>query len=455
MSRAAQADAPHTQVSPGRRCAFRVLRRVTDEGAFADRAFRAEAERARLDPRERAFAQQLAYGTVQREGTLDWLIGKLASRPADELDPPLRDALRLGLFQLLFLDGVPDHAAVGQTVELAKTGRGGGHRLANAVMRRATRDGRSLLDSLDDSDPAHAALKESHPEWIARMWWEALGPDEAVQLMQRDNEPPESAVRVNELRATRDELVAELASLGAEPRPAADLPEGIVLGAPFDVHGSAPFASGALMPQSRASMTVARVVAPQPGERVLDLCAAPGAKTTHLAALMGNRGEVVAVEQHAGRAEALRENCARLGASIVEVRTGDAADPLAGDGFDRVLLDPPCSDLGTLQARPDVRWRKSPAALEGLRAEQERLLAAAAARVRAGGVLVYSTCTVSPGENEGRMFAFLDANPDFSADDLGAERPDARHPRDGRFLQLLPHRHGTDGFFIARLRRAA
>jgi 16S rRNA (cytosine967-C5)-methyltransferase len=202
-------------------------------------------------------------------------------------------------------------------------------------------------------------------------------------------------------------------------------------------------------------MLVSRVLDPQPGERVLDLCAAPGAKATHAAALMGDEGSVTAVEKHPGRARALAQNCKRLGAGIVEVRQGDSREVIEPRAFDRVLLDPPCSDLGTLQARPDVRWRKDAATVDRLVDEQEALLEAAAEQVRPDGTLVYSTCTISPRENEERMVAFLDSHPDFAADDLGASYPSYAHPRDGRFLQLLPHRHGTDGFFIARLRRAA
>jgi 16S rRNA (cytosine967-C5)-methyltransferase len=228
-----------------------------------------------------------------------------------------------------------------------------------------------------------------------------------------------------------------------------------VLDTPFDVHGSLLFEAGALTPQSRASMLVARVLDPQPGERVLDLCAAPGAKATHAAALMGNEGSVIAVEKHAGRTRAMAENCERLGAGIVDARQGDSREVIERAGFDRVLLDPPCSDLGTLQARPDVRWRKDAATVDRLATEQEALLEAAAEQLRADGTLVYSTCTISPRENEERMVAFLDSHPDFAADDLSAVYPAYAHPDDGRFLQLLPHRHGTDGFFIARLRRLA
>jgi 16S rRNA (cytosine967-C5)-methyltransferase len=211
-----------------------------------------------------------------------------------------------------------------------------------------------------------------------------------------------------------------------------------VLDAPFDVHASEPFARGELMPQSRASMTVSRVLDPKPGERVLDLCAAPGAKTTHLSALMEGRGEVVAVEAHAGRAEALEENCRRMGAENVRVLAQDARERVGE--FDRVLLDPPCSDLGTLQSRPDVRWRKDPALIERVAAQQAELMEAAAEQVRPGGVLVYSTCTISARENEEQMRAFLESHPGF---------------RSSQVVQLFPHRDGTDGFFIARLERSA
>jgi 16S rRNA (cytosine967-C5)-methyltransferase len=432
--------------------AYAVVRRVFDGGAFTDRAFRSEADRAGLDARDRAFAQRLAYATVQRTLTLDYVLDGISSRPPAELDPPLRDALRLGLAQVLLLDSVPVHAAVSETVELARSANGRFAGFANAVMRRATQEAPDLLAQLEDSTPHGAALLHSHPLWVARMWWEALGADEARALMLQDNEPAESAVRANTLRISRDELAE---SLPVATRPVADLPEALILDEPFDLHGSPQFERGELMPQSRASQLVSRVAEPRPGERVLDLCAAPGAKASHLAALMENSGEVIAVELHARRAEALAANCARQGATIVRTVTADAKRPVGEAQFDRVLLDPPCSDLGTLQARPDVRWRKDADTVERLAAEQQALLETAARQVRPGGTLVYSTCTISPRENEERVLAFLDSHPDFAADDLSAELPDYAHPSEPRFLALLPHRHGTDGFFIARLRRSA
>ncbi|HYH58543.1 MAG TPA: 16S rRNA (cytosine(967)-C(5))-methyltransferase RsmB [Thermoleophilaceae bacterium] len=454
LTRHGRRTAHRAEPTPARACAFRVLQRTFGEGAYADRAFRAEAERAGLDPRDRAFAQRLAYGTIQNRATIDYVVTALSSRVADSIDLPILNALRLGVYQVAFLDGVPDHAAVGETVDLAKEHGRGGHRLVNAVLRRATREAGDLMAELTDHSPAEAAVRHSHPEWIVRMWWDALGPEQAIALLERNNAPAENAVRANALLVTAGEVAEGLAKEGVETSPAEDLREGLVLQGQFDVHASKLFREGALMPQSRASMLVARVVAPEPGERVLDLCAAPGGKTTHLAALLGNEGEVVAVEKNGGRARALAENCERLGATCVRVREGDAAEIDVGEDYDRVLLDPPCSDLGTLQSRPDVRWKKDEGTVARVVVDQARLLDIAAERVRPGGSLVYSTCTISPEENEHQVASFIERRGDFSVDDLSERFGRYAHPSVRGPLQVLPHRHGTDGFFISRLVRA-
>jgi 16S rRNA (cytosine967-C5)-methyltransferase len=422
---------------------------VFESGAWADRAFHAEARRYRLSPRDRALATQLAYGVVQRRLTLDHLIGAFARRPAETLDPPVLAALRLGVFQLAFLERIPPHAAVGESVELAKADAPAAAGLVNAVLRRAAREARGRVAALPDGTPAQAALRHSYPEWIARLWFDTLGPQEARALMEAGNRPAEAVLRANTLRTTAAELAA---ALSVATHPAAG--DGLVLDGPFDAFGSPLWQDGLFMPQSRAAMAVSRVLAPRPGERVLDLCAAPGGKTTHLAALMEDRGEVVAVERHPGRADALRRTAARMGATCVDVRTADAAGDHGEAGFDRVLVDPPCSDLGTLASRPDARWRKHAGQPEELAALQARILRAGARALKPGGTLVYSTCTISPAENERVVQAFLASGEGFRADDLRSDLPVCQHPSEPMFAQTLPHRDGTDGFFIARLRRA-
>ncbi len=307
---------PRQRVTPARRAAYAVVRRVFEQGAYADRAFHREAKE--LHPRERAFAMRLAFGTVQRKLSLDHMIEALA-RPVDELDPPTLAALRLGLYQLAFLDGGGTHAIVGESVELAKSGHGGGHKLVNAVLRRAAGE---LPRLPSDDTPAGAAVAHSYPPWLVELWWGIFGADDTRALLRRGNEAAEVALRANALVTTRDELAA---ALPVATHPAEELPEGLVLDEPFDAHGHELWRAGAYATQSRAAMLVARALDPQPGERVLDLCAAPGGKTTHISALMGASGAVVAVERHAGRAAALQRTCERMGAHNVTVQIGDAA----------------------------------------------------------------------------------------------------------------------------------
>jgi len=415
-------------LSPARRAAHAVVLRTLAEGAYADRALHGEAHG--FEPRDRALAKQLAFGTIQRRLTLDHVIDRHVDRA---LEPGVRAALQLGLYQLMFLDGVAAHAAIGEAVELAKPSPG--HRLVNAVLRRVQREGAELPT---DETPEGAAIRHSHPPWMVELWWDWLGPDETRALLAADNEPAELALRIN-----------ALVDYDLDDVPGRREGEAIVVDGPFDALAHPGYAAGAFTPQSRASQLAGRALRPAPGERVLDLCAAPGGKTTHLAALMEGTGEVVAVERHPQRARALRATCERLHAGNVTVVTADAK---AYDGearFDRVLLDPPCSGLGTLRSHPDLRWRTSPEAIERLAAEQDALLASARRALAPGGTLVYSVCTLNADENE----AVVDAS-GLAADDLGMEWPQFRHPKRSEFLLTSPHRHRTSGFFIARLRRA-
>jgi len=282
----------------------------------------------------------------------------------------------------------------------------------------------------------------------------ALGAQRARALLARANEPAESSLRANTLATSAPALLEALARGDVAARLGEDPPESVITLEPFDAHGSQLWREGALMPQSRASMLVAHCLDPQPGERVLDLCAAPGGKTTHLAALMGGRGEIVAVERHRGRASALEATARRMGAGNVTVEVADATRARAGgERFDRVLLDAPCSGLGTLQSHPDLRWRVSAESVRTLAEQQAELLSAAAAACAPGGTLVYSTCTISKAENERQIGAFLDANPQFRMLDLQERHPAWAHPLAQQELLALGSVQGSDGFFIAALAR--
>jgi len=386
---------------------------VFEHDAYADRALAAAVEG--LDARDRALAQRLAYGTVQRVRTLDHAIETLGRRPVRKLDPPVLAALRLGAYQLGYAEGVPRYAAVNESVELVRRARlERAVPFANAVLRRLGEGIRELVDALPEG-----ALKHSYPDWVYELWRDELGEEDALALMRAQNEPPETVVRV-----VRGEIEGE----------STDVP-GAVRVERVDEQA---LAEGRIWPQSRASQLAALAVGAREGERILDCCAAPGGKATMLA------GGVTAVELHPARARELEENARRLGATNVRVVNGDATDlPAELTGFDRALVDAPCSGLGVLAQRPDLRWRAKP-----LPELQLALLRAAAERVRSGGMVVYAVCTMSVEENE----AVVDASglePDPS---LADEWPAYRHPRRPEFLLTLPHVHRTSGFFIARLR---
>jgi 16S rRNA (cytosine967-C5)-methyltransferase len=412
--------APRTaSVSPARAAAFDVLLRVFEGGAYADRAFRGSA--AGLDERDRALAQRLVYGAVQRRRTLDHAIETLGRRRVERLDAPVRAALRLGAYQLALVEGVPRYAAVNESVELVR--RAGLERavaFTNAVLRRLADGIRPLLDALPETTAAQAALKHSYPDWIAETWWRDLGPQDARALMRAQNDAGPTAVRLvrGAIAGTPDRLV-----------PGAWLVDRI---------DEAALGDGRIWPQSVASQLVGLAVGSRDGERTLDVCAAPGGKATMLA------GEVTAVEVNEARARELEDTARRLGADEVRVVVADGrALPAELTGFDRALVDAPCSGLGVLNRRPDLRWRAEP-----LPELQLELLCASAERVRAGGSIVYSVCTINADESE----AVVDASGLEVDESLADEWPQLRHSRRPEFLQTLPHRHGTAGFFVARLR---
>jgi 16S rRNA (cytosine967-C5)-methyltransferase len=400
-------------VSPARRAAFEVVRRVFEDGAYANHVLRSASEG--LDDRERAFARQLAYGTVQRMRTLDYAIGTLGRRPIRKLDPPVLAALRLGAYQLGYLDVAP-HAAANESVELVRAARlERAVPFTNAVMRRLAEGMEMLLDGLPEGP-----LKHSYPDWIYDVWVRDFGEEDALALMRVQNEPPETVVRL-----VRGDIDGE----------ATDVPGAYRVGR-VDERA---LADGRIWPQSRASQLAALAVGSRDGERVLDCCAAPGGKATML------QGDVSAVEINEARSRELDENVRRLGATNVRVVHADATDlPPELSGFDRALVDAPCSGLGSLASRPDLRWRARP-----LPELQLALLRAATERVRPDGTIVYSVCTLNEDESERIVDASgLEVDPT-----LGDEWPQFRHPHRPEFLLTLPHVHRTSGFFIARLRR--
>ncbi len=431
-----------------------VLERVESDGAFADLALAAELDRRRATTRDAALATELVYGTLRWQRYLDWILQPHANRPLARLDAGVRVLLRLTAYQIAFLARVPAFAAVNDAVTLAG-GAPGIAGFVNAVLRSFARRGSREREPPPPRDPLEAlATRSSFPTWLAGRWVERYGLDDAETLMRALNERAPLTVRANTRRTTREALAARLAAEhGLTTRATAWAPEGLVV-----ERGGSPdtwraFAEGDCVVQDEASMLIARLLEPRPGSTVADVCAAPGTKTTHLAALMENRGRVLAVDPEAARLGLVRESARRCGFEIVETHEATVEDlaPRRASACDAVLVDAPCTNLGVVRRNPDVKWRRALGDLAAAAARQRAILAAAAIMVRSGGRLVYATCSLEPEENDAVVRAFLRERPDF-----GVDPPDA-FPlplgADGA-LRCLPHRHGTDGFTAFRLRRS-
>ncbi len=430
-----------------RRVALRVLERVRG-GAYADRAFAGEARRADLEGPARRQANRLAYGAVQRRRSLDYVIDAHLTNPR-RVEPGVRDVLRLGAYELCYSDGVASAVVVDQAVRLTRSLPGEKRRrdaragLVNAVLRKVAADGRRRLDRIGDSTPEEAALRHSVPDWISRALFASLGPDDARMVLAAANEPPERAIRWNPLRGSREEFEALLPEGRWRRDPRID--EAYVIDGPFALEDSPIWQEGRGMAQSRASLLPVVALDPRPGERILDLCAAPGAKTTAIAARMGDQGTLVAVEPHAARARALQKVAGRLGATV-DVIEGDGREVPLEAGFDAVLVDPPCTGLGVLSGRPDARWRREEGDVAVLARLQTELLGRALTLVRPGGRVVYSTCTLLPAENEDVV-----RGAGVPVVHITEQDPSLAHPHLSGALRTLPGRDGTDGFFVARL----
>ncbi len=445
------ATRPHV-VSQARYEAVSILVRVERDKAFADIALEHALDLARLDPRDAALCTEIVYGTLRWRRHLDWRLAPYLKRPMAKLDPWVRALLRLTAYQLLFLDRVPQWAAVDEAVNLArlKSRARGPAEFVNAVLRAL---GRAAAVPPVPADPAEAlGVRWSYPDWIAARWLHRYGAAESEALMAAMNERPPATVRANRLRASRDGLAARVRDEElAETRPTPLAPEGVIVERGAAARWAA-FADGWCTVQDEASMLIARLLAPEPGELVADACAAPGTKATHLAELMGGRGKIVAIDPQVPRLKLVGKAAARLGIRIIECHPGPVASvaPRWVGRADRALVDAPCSNLGVLRRNPDVKWRRVEDDLVRLAAKQRGILAAAASMVKPGGRLVYATCSLEPDENEDVVGPFLAEATDWQVD-APAEFPVA--PDAAGFIRCLPHVHGTDGFTAIRLKR--
>ena len=447
----AAATNPVNSADRPREQALTILREA-ERGSHADRLL--DQARANFDGRDSAFILELTYGVLRNRSRIDWLLDRFSKQPVSSTDDWTRNILRIGAYQLLFLDRVPASAAVNTSTELAKH-YGKKHGYVNGLLRALERK-KNDLPLPNDADAAkRVSLLHSYPEWIVRRWIARIGVDRTEEVLRQNNDDAPLIIRANSLKGTADDLIALLTSQGATARKSSFSPAGVEVISSPGITSLESFREGWFMMQDEAAQLVTVLLDPKPGESVLDACAAPGGKATYLAELMGNTGEIVALESDKKRIGRIRENSNRLGITIVRPKTGDAAKYSEGP-FDRILIDAPCSGLGVLRRHPDGRWTKTEQSMRDRPALQKKILANCAKLLKPGGVLVYATCTTEPEENEDVVNAFVAASGgEFRLDDPRHYLPGpaaALVGPDG-FFRTFPDAPSMDGFFAARMVR--
>jgi 16S rRNA (cytosine967-C5)-methyltransferase len=450
-------ELPLNPISP-RRLAFDILARIEKEHSYADLLLDQTLSHADLIGPDRGLLTELVYGTLRRQGTLDHLIDQFATQKTQKLERAVLILLRLGLYQLLFLDRVPVRAAVHETVEMAKDIAPRAAGMINAILRRTDRERGQLPFPDPGTQPvAYLAARHGHPRWICALWLDQLGLPEAEELARAMAEQAPFTLRTNTLCIDREDLLDCLTDAGAHVTPTRWSPLGIQLAGGPPLTSLPCFRDGHLFIQDEASQLAGLLLTPRPGESVLDLCAAPGGKTTLLAQLMENRGEIVACDRHQRKLRLITENADRLGVTTITPMSGDACLPLpalAGHQFDRILVDAPCSGLGVIRRNPEGKWWKSREDLDRLAVTQRQILATAADYLKAGGTLVYATCSTSTIENEEVVGDFLSSHPDFVIEPVQQVMPElAELATPEGFFRSWPHRQGMDGFFAARMKK--
>ena len=420
--------------------ATKIIYAVTEKGAYANIELAKTLRQENFSDLDRRFCTELVYGTIKTAVSLDWKLQKYLSRPIEKVDAKILAVLRLGMYQIFFMDRVPESAAVNESVEIAKKISGiGASKFVNGVLRNVLRSpDKSKFPEGDDAESI--ALATFHPTWLVKLFVEEFGLETAKKICAADNVEPPLCLRVNFLKTSREKILTELKNLGLEVAESKIAPEGIICKSHGALDKLKILKVGLCQVQDESSIFAAHFLNPQAEDFVIDCCAAPGGKSTHMAELMQNRGKIIAVDIHAHKIEHIKQNAKRLGIKIIEPVLMDARQ--IGDKYfeqaDKVLIDAPCSGLGVIRRKADLRLKKNPADLEKLPELQFEILESGAKALKVGGVLVYSTCTILKRENEEVVNKFLSANKNFELLET---------------KNFLPHIDGTDGFFCAKLKK--
>lgn len=435
-----------------RKLAFDALKLINKQQAYADFALDRILKNVTISKSDCSLVTELVYGITRRQRTLDSIIAKITGKPTDKQPPDLRLILQIGIYQICFLDHIPDSAAVNTTVDLAKSIKLSGlSGLVNAVLRKVCREQeqQTLFDNIQDLGTLH-----SFPDWLVELWIKQFGNEATDKLCQWFNQSPHIDLRVNILKTTTQDLIILFQQANVEVKEIPAIPNALRLSSGVgNIPSLVGFTEGLWTVQDASAQLAALILDPQPLDVVIDACAAPGGKTTHIAELMGDRGMILACDRTESRMKKLQQNCDRLNLSSIQIRIGDSREVIDFENkADRVLLDVPCSGLGTLHRHADARWRQTPDEPAKLAILQTELLNQAQTWVKAGGILVYSTCTIHPAENEEVIEKFLSTHPHWQlvAPNLPKEfmiKPERP------WLKILPHKHNMDGFFIAKLQK--
>ena len=442
-----------------RQVALNALRDVLLKDAYAEVALDRAFSQATLSPQDYGLVSELVYGIVRRQRTLDTLIDQFASQPTPQQPPKLRLVLQIGFYQLRYLTQVPPSAAVNTSVELAKTnGLGKLSGVVNGILRHYIRQREKAGDPLQlpDDTVQKLGIQHSFPDWLVQLWCDEFGEETAHQLAIWFNQSPRLDLRINPLQTTRTTVEKVFTEAGIEYSPLPLVPFGVRLASGVGKIQNLPgFSEGWWMVQDFSAQLVSYLLSPQAGETIIDACAAPGGKTTHIAELMGDEGKIWALDRAPSRLQKVARNAQRLQLQSIATRVGDARElPQFENTADRVLIDAPCSGLGTLHRRTDLRWRQTPENLVALAKLQQAILTASATWVKPHGVLVYATCTINPLENEEVIQAFLSQHPQWQIAPPPETFPAPSFISPAGWLKLMPTQHNSDGFFMVRLRRS-
>lgn len=453
----------HTKPASGsaREVALDILVRVDEQGAYSNLLLNTSLQKSGLSREDSGLTTELVYGTISRMNTLDYVLEEFVSKGIAKLQPWVRSLLRLSLYQILYLDRIPSHAAVNEAVNISKKrGHQGISGMVNGVLRNVLRAGELPVMQPDWSAAKRISIQHSHPMWMVQRWVEEYGAEAAEAICAANNESPAVSARVNTTMISREKLLNEMLEQGIQVSPSEISPYGIIARGGGNLALSSWYRDGYLSIQDESSMLVAEAVAPEPGMKVLDCCAAPGGKTLHMGELMKDEGSIYANDLHVHKAKLISDSAQRLGLDLIATGSGDALElenRFESGSFDRVLLDAPCTGLGVIRRKPDLKWRKLPEDVRGIAGLQRDLLASVSKLVKPGGVLVYSTCTTEKAENGDIVTSFLEQNPHFTAVTYSSpiwKRLDNKALALGEGIQILPHHFNSDGFYISVLQRS-